>query len=70
MLNKKVCSICNKKVNKKHMQYWDKGIVWCVEKLNRETIKTGVTSAVETDGDPPEYCPYILEHLMEKNHAK
>ena len=73
MLNKEICKRCINETNAKisiknawsswgNME-WSKRKVWCPNKwMDSKDVMDGVISIER--GNPPNSCPYILEHMM------
>ena len=66
MLNKNICKKCNENSDydwtDKDEYRWEKGVVWCPF-----VDGTKAKNYLEADinNKPPEYCPYILEQLLQ-----
>ena len=65
MLNKAICRKCLEHCkiywdSVKEFR-WDRGYISCI----LDTVMR-----VEVNGDPPDDCPYLLEHLLESQNVK
>ena len=64
MLNKDICINCHRKFTKSRWDShydensWTLGVTWCPAKCG------GGGSRISVYKVPPEYCPYILEHVI------
>jgi hypothetical protein len=66
MLSKRVCKSCHRVWGKVDDEYWEEGEVFCPIGAPRKFRDIGMSSEMvnNNDGDPPDECPYRLEHLL------
>jgi len=79
MLSKKVCQRCYRTTGFIHFKkyrnwtemdekHWKQGHLFCVLALRKEFEATKANLSIEND--PPLYCPFHLEHMMETPNAQ
>ena len=81
MLNKKICKKCFKENNMKWGKQtveslWNKHILLCPNKFwpkdrfSLTPVEFSKAILINTVGEPPKWCPYILEHVVSDQDAR